>query len=131
MTEPAIVHDDGAVLVLAKPAGMPTVPYRAGDRESCLRAWVEARLGKRVFVVHRLDKETSGLVAFAHDAATHRRLSMAFERRAVGKQYLAVVLGHVAQLSGAIVAPLREFGSGRGAVAPDGKPARSRFALRE
>lgn len=128
---PRIVYDDGALLVLDKPSGLPTVPYRLGDREHCLRAWAEMTLGKRLFVVHRLDRETSGLIAFAHDADTHRRLSTQFEHRAVDKTYLAAVLGHVAEAEFTIDAPLREFGSGRIAVDARGKPSRSRCRLRQ
>ncbi len=131
LATPRVLHDDGTLLVLDKPAGLPTVPYRLGEREQCLRAWAEAAFGKRLFVVHRLDKETSGVIAFAHDAATHRHLSMLFERRAVSKTYLAAVLGHAPASEFAIDAPLREFGSGRVAVDPRGKVSRTVCRLRE
>lgn len=129
--EPSIVFDDGRVLALAKPAGLPTVPYRQGDREHCLRAWAERALGKRLFVVHRLDRDTSGVLVLAQDPQTHRALSMQFERRQARKTYTAVVLGHVAQEEGTIEAPLREFGSGRVAVDPRGRAARTRWRRRE
>lgn len=129
--EPRVLHDAEGILVLAKPAGLPTVPYRLGEREHCLRAWAEQQLGARVFVVHRLDKETSGLVTFARDADTHRRLSQAFEHRRVTKVYLAAVLGHVAERAATIEAPLREFGSGRVAVDPRGKASVTRYTLHE
>ena len=129
--EPRVLHDADGILVLEKPAGLPTVPYRLGEREHCLRAWAERQLGARVFVVHRLDKDTSGLVTFARDADTHRRLSQAFEQRRVTKIYFAAVLGHVAQASATIDAPLREFGSGRVAVDPRGKASVTRYTLRE
>lgn len=129
--EPAVLFDDGAVLALAKPAGLPTVPYRLGDRDKCLRAWAERTLGKRMFVVHRLDKDTSGVIVFAHEADTHRALSAQFEQRRVYKVYLAAVLGHVASASGTIEANLREFGSGRVAVDPRGKVAHTRYRCHE
>jgi RluA family pseudouridine synthase len=130
-TAPRILHDDGALLVLDKPAGLPTVPYRLGDRTHCLRAWAEAALGKRLFVIHRLDKETSGVIAFAHDADTHRRVSREFEHRQVVKVYLAAVAGHVPAPEFTIDAPLREFGSGRVAVDARGKASRTHCRLRE
>jgi len=128
---PDVLFDDGALLALAKPAGMPTVPYRLGEREACLRAWAERTLRRRVFVVHRLDKDTSGVVVFAQDPDTHRALSRAFELRQPRKVYLAAVLGHVAAGSGTIEAPLREFGSGRVAVDARGKSACTLFRCRE
>ena len=128
---PRILHDDGRVLALVKPAGLPTVPYRVGDRETCLRAWVETTLGERVFVVHRLDKDTSGVIVMARDADTHRLLSGLFEHRHAEKTYLAAVAGHVADDAGVIDAPLREFGSGRVAVDPRGRPSETSFRVRE
>lgn len=129
--QPTVVFDRDGVVVLAKPAGLPTVPYRLGEREHCLRAWAERELAAPMFVVHRLDKETSGLVTFARDAATHRRLSQAFEHRKVTKIYLAAVLGSLAEVAGTVDAPLREFGSGRIAVDPRGKPSRTRYQVCE
>lgn len=128
---PRVLHDDGRVLVLFKPAGLPTVPYRTGDRATCLRAWVETTLGERVFVVHRLDKDTSGVIVMARDADTHRMLSGLFEHRRVRKTYLAAVVGHIAADAGVIDAPLREFGSGRIAVDPRGRPSETSFRVRE
>ncbi len=131
ISEPRILHDDGRVLAVAKPAGLPTVPYRAGDRDACLRAWVEAKLGARVFVVHRLDRDTSGVLVLARDAATHRELSGLFEHRRVTKTYLAAVAGHVAPEAGTIEQPLREFGSGRVAVDARGRPSETAYRVRE
>lgn len=131
MNEPLILFDDGAVLALDKPSGLPTVPYRLGEREHCLRAWAEAALGKRLFVVHRLDKDTSGVIVFAQDPDTHRALSQQFEQRRTRKLYLSAVQGHVALASGAIDAPLREFGSGRVAVDARGRAAQTRYRRRE
>ena len=128
---PRILHDDGRVLALAKPAGLATVPYRVGARANCLRAWVETTLGERVFVVHRLDKDTSGVIVMARDADTHRVLSGLFEHRYAEKTYLAAVVGHVADDAGVIAAPLREFGSGRVAVDPRGRPSETSFRVRE
>lgn len=128
---PRILHDDGRVLALVKPAGLPTVPYRVGDRAHCLRAWVETTLGARVFVVHRLDKDTSGVIVMARDADTHRLLSGLFEHRRAEKTYLAAVVGHVVGEAGVIDAPLREFGSGRVAVDPRGRPSETSFRVRE
>jgi RluA family pseudouridine synthase len=89
----------------------------------------EAASAAKLYVVHRLDKETSGVILFARDAAAHRRLSALFETRQVGKAYLAWVLGSPAADQGSVDAPLREFGSGRVAVDPRGKPSLTRWSV--
>jgi 23S rRNA-/tRNA-specific pseudouridylate synthase len=86
------------------------------------------RLEGKVWVVHRLDRETSGVMVFARDAETHRTLNMAFERREPKKRYLAAVSGTVAG-DGEVALPLKEFGSGRVAADPKGKPALTRYRV--
>jgi tRNA pseudouridine32 synthase / 23S rRNA pseudouridine746 synthase len=86
---------------------------------------LEQERGEKLFVVHRLDKEVSGLLVFARDAATHRTLSMAFEQRRVHKTYLALAHGLIAK-DVTIDKPIAEFGSGRMAVDERrGKPSRT------
>lgn len=90
-----------------------------------------AHIGSKAFIVHRLDRETSGLVIFARTADAHRDLSRQFEERRVTKRYLALVTGHVVGRSGELTQPLREFGSGRVAVDLMGRNALTRWQLRE
>lgn len=84
-----IVFKNERVLVLDKPAGWLSVPSRAGaaDERPCAGLIAQERLG-RLWPVHRLDLEVSGLLVFARDAEAHRQLSAAFESRAVHKTYL-------------------------------------------
>ncbi|MBX7098620.1 MAG: RNA pseudouridine synthase [Myxococcaceae bacterium] len=82
------------VVVVDKPAGVPVIPGRDGG--DCVRAQLEAQLGRSVWVVHRLDRDTTGALAFALDADTHRALNGAFEHGEVGKSYLALVEGVLA-----------------------------------
>jgi tRNA pseudouridine32 synthase / 23S rRNA pseudouridine746 synthase len=89
--EPKVVHVDEALIVYDKPPGWLVIPGR-GIGAVSLREFAEARFG-RVWVVHRLDRGTSGLVVFARDADSHRFLNGAFERHAVQKKYLALVSG--------------------------------------
>jgi len=124
-----VVHADPHVIVVAKPAGVSTVPYegsatalepgRAGAREDTLearvRAWIEARRhvagsaaarskpegGRRrggrpnLGVVHRLDKETSGLIVFTRTWLAKESLSSQFRRHTVHRRYLAIAHGEV------------------------------------
>lgn len=127
MSEAAILFEDERVLAVDKPAGRPTIPGR-GDIGEALNAELERRLGRKLFVVHRLDLEASGVVVFAKDAETHRLLCAQFEGRGAKKTYLAAVAGAMTG-EGIIDAPLKEFGSGRVAPSPDGRKSRTRWRV--
>ena len=104
---PTVLYLDDDLLVVDKPAGLLSVPARGADRQDCLEARVQA-MHKDALIVHRLDAATSGLVLFARGLEMLRRMSLAFEQRVVGKQYVAVVHGHIAQEAGEIDLALRE-----------------------
>jgi 23S rRNA-/tRNA-specific pseudouridylate synthase len=90
--EPQLLWSDPWLLALAKPSGLLSQPGLGPELADSLisraqRCWPEARL------VHRLDRDTSGLILLARDAESHRRLSAAFAQRRVRKTYLARVHG--------------------------------------
>lgn len=87
-----LVYVDEHILVLDKPAGLLAVPGRGLDKQDCLATRAQA-LWPDALVVHRLDMATSGLFLMARDPEVQRRLSLAFEKREVGKRYVAVVAG--------------------------------------
>jgi tRNA pseudouridine32 synthase/23S rRNA pseudouridine746 synthase len=89
----AFLYEDADLVVVDKPAGVPVIPAPGVAPGTSLRDRVASALGGRMWVVHRLDRDTSGVVAFARSAEAHRVLSMAFEGRQVGKQYVALVAG--------------------------------------
>jgi tRNA pseudouridine32 synthase / 23S rRNA pseudouridine746 synthase len=122
-----ILFEDESLLVVDKPAGVPVIPER--DSKDCLQKDLEVAHG-RLFVVHRLDKDTSGVILFARTADVHRRLNGLFESRQVEKTYLAWVLGSPQREDGVVNAALREFGSGRTGVDPRGKPASTRWRVK-
>ena len=125
--EPRVVFEDAEVVVVDKPAGMATAAGGGIEDGASLHAWVTRNAGGRTWIVHRLDRGTSGVIVFARTAEAHRRLSQAFEAREVGKRYLAVVEGHVPRASGEVAEPLRTFGSGRVGVDPKGSEAVTRY----
>ncbi len=127
MSPAAILFEDERVLAADKPAGQPTIPGR-GDVGEALNAELERRLGRKLFVVHRLDLEASGVVVFAKDAETHRLLCAQFESRGAKKVYLAVVAGAMTG-EGVADAPLKEFGSGRVAPSAGGRKSRTRWRV--
>ena len=125
MSETPVVFEDDRIIAVNKPVGLPTIPGR-GEIGVAVNVEIERRLRKKIFVVHRLDLDASGLLVFAKDAETHRLLSMEFEERRAKKEYLVAVLG-IMSGGGEINKPLREFSSGRVAPAPDGKRAVTRW----
>ena len=104
-----VIAEGGGWIAVDKPAGLPVVPAPVSD--DCLWRSLEAERGERLWVVHRLDRGTSGVVVFARDPDTHRRLSMAFEHGEVRKTYLAFVHGRPPEVP--IDAPLHEARRGR------------------
>jgi tRNA pseudouridine32 synthase / 23S rRNA pseudouridine746 synthase len=120
---PAAVLDQGPLVAFDKPSGVPSIPGRGDPPGASLLEIASALEGRKLFVVHRLDRGTSGVLLFARDAAAHRRLNALFESRAVRKTYLAWVLGELASEEGVVEVPLRSFGSGREGVAEGGKPS--------
>jgi RluA family pseudouridine synthase len=127
MIETPILFEDDRIVAVNKPVGLPTIPGR-GEIGIAVNVEIERRLRRKIFTVHRLDLDASGLLVFAKDAETHRLLSMEFEERRAKKEYLVAVLG-VMTGSGEIDKPLREFSSGRVAPAPDGKRAVTRWRV--
>jgi len=129
---PPVLHQDAALLVIDKPPGRLVIPGRDGAEPS-LRAELEARHGP-LWVVHRLDRGTSGVLVFARTAAAHRALNLQFERGEPRKTYLALVVGlPPAELR--VAAPIAAARKGRmKTVAPGdprGKPAVTAFRLVE
>lgn len=124
-----VLHEDDALVAVAKPAGLAVIPERDGDPATALRHRLEAARGEPLWVVHRIDKDTSGVVVFARSAAAHRWLNDAFEQRRVAKRYLAFAAG---DLPGARVVDLALVEARRGKARPAGpeergKPSRTEF----
>lgn len=90
-----LVHGDGSLLVLNKPAGLLSVPGRGEDKQDCLSSRVQ-RHYPDALIVHRLDMATSGLLLMARGIAMQRALGRLFECRQVHKRYIAVVDGYLA-----------------------------------
>jgi len=106
MHRPSILFENEHFVVLDKPAGLLSVPDREG-REASLKSILRERYGNS-FVVHRLDRDTSGVIVFAKDEATQKYLSGIFEQRAVEKRYRGLVQGALPQPRGSIDLPVME-----------------------
>ena len=94
-----IVYEDDRLVVLDKPAGLLAVPLPRDRRDNARSVFEDlkeylARRRRRPFVVHRIDRDTSGLVLFAKTAADQDALKAQFKRREPERVYLAIVYGH-------------------------------------
>jgi len=105
MTTPRIVHQDDRLLVLDKPSGLLAVPGRGPDLQDCLARRVQ-ELFPTALVVHRLDRDTSGLMLMALDAMAQRDLGRQFEQRQVHKHYQCIVRGVPERSSGLVDLPI-------------------------
>ena len=111
--EPTVIFEDKEVLFVNKPAGLMTHPARAGDNS--LIDWLSVhyphimQVGDdplRPGIVHRLDKDTSGILVIAKRDASFKALKELFQQRLVEKTYFAIIEGHVVQMSGTITFPI-------------------------
>jgi 23S rRNA-/tRNA-specific pseudouridylate synthase len=153
----AIIHEDDDLLVVHKPAGLVCHPTKGGEYSSLIsraRIYLERQNESRIMhhdsliqpsndpsftfhppssphLVNRLDRETSGLVLLAKNSTAARELGKIWETRAVQKEYLAIVQGHVIAVQGIIDAPLgkdeHSIVAIKDCVRPDGAPAQTEF----
>jgi len=129
-----IVYEDEDIIVVNKPAGMvvhPAYGHRTGTLVNAVLAHCPdlagAEDGLRPGIVHRLDKDTSGLIIVAKNDAPRRRLQRQFKRREVKKVYLALLEGRLDPVQGIIEAPIGRDKKRRKrmAVVEGGREARS------
>lgn len=102
---PEILHDDAEILVVNKPAGLLSVPGRGAHLADCLIARLQA-VFPQVLLVHRLDRDTSGVMVFALTPHAQRHLGLQFEKRQARKTYLARLAGRLAPKTGTVDLPL-------------------------
>src|SRR6266850_4311317 len=89
-----VIHRDERILVLNKPVGLLSVPGIGPEKADCLAARASAAFpNPRPRIVHRLDRDTSGVIILAFDSEAHRELSRQFHDREVKKVYIAIVAG--------------------------------------
>jgi len=135
-----ILYRDEHLVAVFKPASLATIPGR-GETDSVLE-----RLGRqlnlpssgdadpRVRVVHRLDKETSGVLLFALDRPAQQHLSHQFQNNTVEKEYLALVRGRPSEKEGVVDAPLAPHPTSAkrmAVVKRGGRPARTEWRVEE
>lgn len=123
-----VIFEDDHLLVVNKAPGLLSIPDRFVPGKPNLQTLLSQEYG-RVFVVHRLDRETSGILCFARTEAAHRHLSLQFENRQVEKTYLALVDGVPREPEGRIEKAIAPHPSQAGKMMVDdrGKPALTHY----
>src|SRR6187402_2941056 len=102
------IYEDDDLIIVNKPAGVLVIPDRFDALIPSLNKMVEAKIGTKAWVVHRLDRETSGVICFAKNEQTHRYLSILFQERGVSKFYAGLVNGIVIPEEGRIEGAIAE-----------------------
>jgi len=128
-----VLYVDDHLLVVSKPAGLPSL-VDGYNREAPYLTGILKETYPALWVVHRLDRQTSGVIVFARTAAAHRDLNTQFEQRRAVKTYHALVQGLPAWDSRSIRLPLRADGDRRHRTVVDhqrGKPAETDLLVLE
>lgn len=107
MKGPSIIFENDDFIAINKDAGMLTIPDRHDDTQMSLYKLLTQKYGK-IFIVHRLDRDTSGLILFAKNETSHKYLSQLFEHRNIEKKYLGIVRGSIPEKEGSINEPIAE-----------------------
>ncbi len=116
-------------IVIDKPAGMLSIPDRENEGNSLLDKLRTSY--PDVLTVHRLDKDTSGLMIFALNEDAHRYFSKKFADREVEKRYRALLQGQLFVSEGTIDSPLAQTSGGKMAVRRDGRPSVTHYKVIE
>ncbi|WEK36212.1 MAG: RNA pseudouridine synthase [Candidatus Pseudobacter hemicellulosilyticus] len=118
-----ILAENEHFIAINKPAGLLSIPDREG-KDVSLKVLLLEKYGS-IFTVHRLDRDTSGIIVFAKDEETHKFLSAAFEDRTVAKYYLGIVNGILPEKQKTIEQPIMEHPGKRGVMVinRNGKPS--------
>ena len=127
-----IIYQDEAIVIVNKPPDFLTVPDRFAHKLPNLYNTLQAKFGE-IFIVHRIDKETSGIICFARTAESHKELCRQFEKRETDKIYWTLVQGILQEKEGVIDGKLakNEFRPGSMIVAKKGKPSVTEYKVLE
>ena len=105
--DPDILYEDQQIIVVSKPVGLLSVSTDSGNEKDTMHSrvfeWVKGKEKGRIFIVHRLDRETSGCMLFAKDIDTKEMLQEQFFNRSVERKYHAVLEGVLQEKSGTCI----------------------------
>ncbi len=102
-----VIYSDDDLLIANKPAGLTVIPDRIHPELDTVQTILEKEYGK-LWVVHRIDRNTSGVLCFAKNESAHRHLSLQFQNHEVKKIYAAIVRGRMRAATGTVNEPIAE-----------------------
>lgn len=102
-----VIYSDEDIVVANKPAGVTVIPDRIHPEIETVQTILQKQFG-RLWVVHRIDRNTSGVLCFARNEVAHRHLSLQFQNHQVKKIYTAIVKGKMREKSGEVNEPIAE-----------------------
>lgn len=128
----SVIFENDDFVSVNKEAGMLTIPDRYDDTQPSLYKILTQQYGK-IFIVHRLDRDTSGLILFAKNEPAHKYLSRLFEQRNIEKKYLGIVRGSMPDKKGAVNEPIAEHPVKKGmmTISRKGKPSLTHYEVLE
>lgn len=128
----SIIFENDDLVAVNKESGLLSIPDRHDERIPSLYQLLTAQYGK-IFIVHRLDRDTSGLILFAKNETSHRYLSQLFEQRKIEKKYTGIIRGSMPQGHGAINEPIAEHPSRKGemVIHKKGRPSLTNYRVLE
>ncbi|MCF8292344.1 MAG: RluA family pseudouridine synthase [Chitinophagaceae bacterium] len=128
-----ILYEDEHYIIVNKPSGLLSIPDRHNAAIPSVTGLLRS-MYPSIFIIHRLDKDTSGILCFAKDEETHRYTSQLFEHRQVKKNYIGIVHGSMANESGTIEDAIMEHPVIKGKMIihqKQGKPSITKFEVME
>lgn len=130
--KPTIIYHDNDIIIVNKPSGMLSIPDRFEHNAPNVKRFLQNQF-EEVFTLHRLDKDTSGILVFAKNADAHRHISMQFEQHTIEKIYYAIVRGIFEKESLEIDIPLAPDTVKKGLMKPSarGKESFTKVFLKE
>lgn len=119
------LYEDDDLIIVNKPSGVLVLPDRFDGSLLSLHRQLQAELDQQLWVVHRIDRDTSGAICFAKNEEAHKYMSALFQEHNIGKFYAGIVHGRVMPDMGRIEAPIMEHPAhkGRMVTAAKGKPS--------
>ena len=127
-----IIFENDEFVAINKAAGVLTIPDRYDDTQLSVYKHLQNKYEK-IFIVHRLDRDTSGLILFAKTEQAHKYLSQLFEQRKIEKVYYGIIVGALPIKKGSINEPITEhpFQKGLMTVTKKGKPSITDYEVME
>lgn len=139
MNEPQVIYQDEQLLVICKPAGFITTEASTTKGQPVVQTWIKDNFDLPILkfptlrngIVHRIDKETSGILLIAKTKQAHKHLQKQFKNRTVRKTYLALLSGKLDISKGDVKIPLGRlpWNRERFGVLPQGKMSESAFEV--